>query len=73
MGGHKTEKELEIFLTFFCKVIAWLIKEINRKTLGGLESSGNKLSNAISLSLLAYFIWFLRALKHKVVGQKKVA
>ena len=56
MGGHKTEKELEIFEVFFRKVIAWLIKEINRETLGGLESSGNKLSNAISLSLLAYFV-----------------
>ena len=68
----ENEKEIEIFRTFFRKPIAWLVKEIDRKTLGGLESSGNKLSHEISLIFLAYFIWFLRALKHKVVGQKKV-
>ena len=57
-----------IFKFFFCKHIAQLAKELERKTLGGLESSGNKLFRAIGLIILAYFIWLLRALKHKVVG-----
>ena len=54
--SREKEKEFEIFLTFFRKPIAWLVKEIERKTLRGLESSGNKLSLAIGLILLAYFL-----------------
>ena len=58
--------------TFFWKPIAWLVKEIDRKTLRGLESFGNKLSRAIGPILLAYFLWLLKARKHKVVREKKL-
>ena len=68
----ENEKEIEIFRTFFCKPIAWLVKEIDRKTLRGLESSGNKLSRAIGPILLGYFLWLLKARKHRVVRIKKL-
>ena len=68
----KNEKEIKIFQTFFCKPIAWLVKEKDRKTLGGLESSGNKFSHAIGPILLAYFLWLLKARKHKVVRENKL-
>ena len=70
--SRENEKEFEIFLTFFCKPIAWLVKEIERKTLRGLESSGNKLSRAIGPILLGYFLWLQKARKDRVVRIKKL-
>ena len=67
----KTES-LKFFLkVFFHKLTARLVNELDRKTLGGLESSGNKLSRKINPILLAYFLRLLWALKHEVVGQNR--
>ena len=56
----------------FCKLVACFVEKLGAKTLKGLESSGNKLSHAISPILLAYFLWLLKARKQKVVRQKKL-
>ena len=46
---QKQDQNIE---NFFCKLIARLVEKIDIKTLRGLESPGNKLSNAISPILL---------------------